>query len=354
MNPASLANLRQGNIRQGASEKAGREKIIMAIIAALRPGATDDVIRRDMGKVWDFVVTPKVRAGYLRGRAERVYGTFTRRIVETVAGGGSVSLAGFGTFDSAVSPESIEVGIGQGGNMFWPIEATEQRLTEKRTAVIGADVWQGQPLGPFRGLDYAPGVVSETDATTGQSVIIEGSVVIRRASDFGVKTTVKINCEGSDGINRYYEIGGFDLWLALVRSWVPAANGIDKTMLYTMAAGQRAKVGADRVSVDDWDSINSRKLTQLSLRDFTYENFQGLPPSEVEKAYPRDVRFVRRLGDVLELRKVGRGEFLLYYDWAELWPGYQAIWPLKAEPPARHVTFKARGDFLSAITPNQI
>lgn len=355
MNPASLANLNQGNIRHRVSEKAGREKIIQAIIAALSPGATDDAIRQAAGKVFDFEVTPEYRAEYLRGRAERVYDVFTRRIVQTVSGSGSVSLGGFGAFSAVRGVESVEVAMEGGpvGNMLFPILATEQRHVEKRAAVIGADVWQGGPLGPFRGLDYAPGVVSEIDAATGQSVIIDGSVVIRRASGFGVKTTVKINCEGSDGINRDYQVGGVDLWLALVRSWEPAANGVDKTMVFTMAGDQRAKVGAGRVCVEDWEIINSRRLADLSMRDVSIENFQGLPPSEIAKAFPREARFVRRFGNVCQLRRVGRDEFLLYFDWAQDSFREQGIWPLLPQPPSRRVLFKPHREFLSLITPNQ-
>lgn len=90
MSENSLANLVPG---QKPGRDSGRALLVAAIAAALAPDfAGDDSIRFQLAKVWDFEVTPAVRAYVVNAVAERVLNALIAGVVGAPEGGRVVAI----------------------------------------------------------------------------------------------------------------------------------------------------------------------------------------------------------------------------------------------------------------------
>lgn len=357
MNPASLANLRAGNVRNRAAELAGERAMLKAVEDAIKAEpVTDAHIRWALGKVDDFEVTPAVRAAWFKERAARFYRVVINRIVSKVSEREAVSLRGLGRFEVVDPDTSIEVGMSIPDGGLSLLADSEERIRETRTAYVLPGSWSW----PFQVGPVFSGGAFPADATVaGWGLdglqVSSGAIVRIRAADVGVFNAYAVRGEGADGVirERWVNSWYWSFTLAVRCSWGPVVNG-EKELIFTMLQDQRAGLPVGQVCVDDWEAISARRLEDWPMQQAAREQLTGLSAAEAVRAYPREVTIVRRDGGVVDVKRIQADEFRAAFGWREDELRAAGKWPIPDVLPVPRIRFTADRALVTTITPNQV
>lgn len=369
VNPVSLENLRRGGGR--VYDYSGRDLVVAAIVEAILPElASDDEVRFQLNKVFDFEVTEEVRTALAEKKALQVYAAMISAIFKKLVEGEAVSINEFATFFVVPAPDGWEVGVIHGSTTMRVLLPSDVRALEVRTARVKGGSWSGQSLAPeyrFFG-EYAEGVTHEYDAAARSWVPINGSVRILAGEDLGVFNEAIVTAVGSDGIEREYVSGGLSIHVAVTRWLVDSETSDDQDVICIPVADQGAALAVERglmggfilenlgktipMGVNEWDMVKSR-VPNDDPAAAADESFWGMPAQNVLQAYPRLKGVVRdEAGGTWEVRAIGEDAFRAAFGYREENLKLIGAWPERVRNKGNAVRADFRPAFVEAMQPD--
>ena len=321
----SLANLVPG---PKGDRFAGVDLIIAAIAETVAPEfADDEAVRFELNKVFDFVVTPAVRAAVVERKARRIFNAIFKIMRDQIVSGEVVSVNGFATIWRDKPDEGWPIGIRRSSGTMRPIRPSDVKIRETRTAAVMPGNWTGQGLAAeyrMEGMTYAEGTTHFLDPSTGVSTLINGSVVGVSGAEIGLFNSALVTAVGGDGVSRQYPVGELSIVVYVERQLrleVNQGGGADEQMYYLPVADQAARIAAARVGkspeeieanlgwtvamgVGEWGRMVSRGFESQNATDISWEFFRGLPASKILESYPRVKTIIRADYSVYEVRRI--------------------------------------------------
>lgn len=366
----SLANLVPG---PKGDRFAGVDLIIAAIAETVAPEfASDEAVRFELNKVFDFVVTPAVRAAVVERKARRIFNAIFKIMRDQIVGGEVVSINGFATIWRDKPAEGWPVGIERGSYSMRAIRPADIKIRETRTAALMPGNWTGQGLAAeykMEGMTYSEGTTHEYNSSTGVSTLINGSVIGVSGADIGLFNSALVTAVGADGVSREYPVGGLSIVVYVERQLRLVVNqwgGADLQMYYLPVSDQAARLAAARVGkseleieanlgwtvamgAHEWPRIAGKRVDQQIYSDIDWEFFRGMPAANILEAYPRVRTVIRVYSTVYEVRRIAPEVFKANFGFKETYLKSIGAWPERSRNFGNIVSADFRQEFIDAI-----
>lgn len=366
----SLANLVPG---PKGDRFAGVDLIIAAIAETVAPEfASDEAVRFELNKVFDFVVTPAVRAAVIKRKSERIFNAIFKIMRDEIVSGVPVSINGFATIWRDKPEEGWPISIERGSYSMRPIMPADIKIRESRAAAVMPGNWTGQGLAAeyeIAGMTYAEGTTHDYNSSTGVSTLINGSVIAVSGDVIGLFNSALVTAVGSDGISRQYPVGVLSIVVYVERQLRPVTNqygGVYLQMYYLPVADQAARLAAARagkgpgeiaanlggfvpMGPDEWGLIKDREVTSLDPIEISWESFRGITADKILAAYPRVRTVIRVYSTVYEVRRIPPEVYRANFGFRETYLKSIGAWPERSRNSGNIVSADFRKEFIDAI-----
>lgn len=367
---ASLANLVPG---PKGDRFAGVDLIIAAIAETVAPEfADDEAVRFELNKVFDFVVTPAVRAAVVERKARRIFNAIFKIMRDQVVSGDVVSVNGFATIWRDKPDEGWPIGIRRSSGAMRPIRPSDIKIRETRTAAEMPGNWTGQGLAAeyeIEGMTYPEGTTHIRDSVNEPYTLVNGSVIAVSGAVLGLFNSAMVTATGSDGISRQYPVGSLSIVVYVERQLRPVMNqygGVDLQMYYLPVVDQAARIAAARVGksmeeieenlgwtvamgVEEWGRVASRGFESQDAVSIGWEYFRGLPASKILESYPRVRTIIRADFSIYEVRRIDPEVYRANFGWQRSYLESIGAWPERSRNFGNIVSVDFRQEFIDAI-----
>ena len=366
----SLANLVPG---PKGGRFAGVDLIIAAIAETVAPEfADDEAVRFELNKVFDFVVTPAVRAAVVERKARRIFNAIFKIMRDQVVSGDVVSVNGFATIWRDKPDEGWPIGIERLSHSMRPIKPNDIKIRETRTAAVMPGNWTGQGLAAeykIEGMTYPEGTTHIRDSVNEPYTLVNGSVIAVSGAVLGLFNSATVTAVGSDGVSRQYPVGSLSIVVYVERQLRPVMNqygGVDLQMYYLPVVDQAARLAAARVGksaaeieknlgftvamgVGEWWRVVDREVSSLEPVEISWEGFRGIPADKIMAAYPRVSTVIRVYSSVYDVRRIAQEVYRANFGFQEAYLKSIGAWPERSRNTGNIVSVDFRQEFIDAI-----
>lgn len=317
---------KRANPRQAALDAASKVYLEAAIAVALSDKyADDDEVRFALAKVGDFVVTDAARAKVKADKARAVFTIIVEQIKRAVLEERRLSIKGFADFTLDVDDGHVNVFWGQSG---WePLWKDGRFYYEKKTARISQPEWKGGDHAGWTFTDVRAATWSDRYDGNGVFRLLEVPRMLftmqHKANDYPLNAAVIVDAKSSlDNSVRTYKAHEFQPMVFVSKHLVSTNNGTtaensDYDVVYTVLPHDQAAAVAYRtamgwhgaeiyngskkpifgpysaMTIDDYEYVQQIKLVDVNQQAIAWEDFTGLPVSEVMRTYPRRTRMYK-------------------------------------------------------------